>query len=82
VTGDEVRVVDELDDGKFLLVSIDLEPGAEVRTLGRIRADIRGIRKSKIAPRPADYAWTAVIKKRGTVVDSLMGGCSGKLPEG
>jgi hypothetical protein len=31
--------------------------------------------------RPDDYSWSAVIKQKGVVMQSLMGGCSGSLPE-
>jgi hypothetical protein len=73
--------LEQQDDGQFLLVSVEMDPNAEIRAIERVRADIRAILKSKLPLRPTDYAWMAVIKKQGTVIDSLMGGCSGNLPE-
>lgn len=69
------------DNRKFLLVSVAVPDDMPQQEIEAIRADIRVILRRTVPPRTDDYAWTAVIKKRGAVVDSLMGGCSGLLPE-
>jgi len=67
------------DEGKFLLVSV--ESDAQGREMETIRVDLTGILKSSMPDRKEDYSWSAVIKRNGVVVESLMGGGSGSLPE-
>ena len=67
------------DSGKFLLVSV--ESRAEGAELEAVRADLRAVLKGAMPDREDDYSWSAVVKRDGVVVDSLMGGCSGSLPE-
>jgi hypothetical protein len=73
--------LEQQDDGQFLLVSVEIEPDLDLSSIEQIRADIRAILKAKVATRPIEYSWMAVLKKRGAVVESLMGGSSDGLPE-
>lgn len=69
------------DEQRSILVSVSVSDEMPQREVETVRADIRGVLKAEVPPRSEDYAWTAVIKKRGVVVDSLMGGCTSGLPE-
>ena len=69
------------DDGDFILVSVEVERSMDARTIEFIRADIRKVLKAKVPSRESEYSWMGVIKKGGVVIDSLMGGCTGKLRE-
>ena len=68
------------DDGRFVLVSVEVGPLSHLE-LEAVRADLRSVLRCSMPDRPDDYSWSAVIKQNGVVMQSLMGGCSGSLPE-
>ena len=68
------------DGGQFVLVSVEVAALNAVE-MEAVRAILRSVLKGSMPDRPDDYSWSAVIKQRGVVVESLMGGCSGRLGE-
>ena len=75
-----VKLWSEIQDGgEFLLLGVDTlnETGqqSDLRDFLKVAA---AHLENAIPPREGDYRWMVVIRVRGTVVDSVMGGWSGR----
>ncbi|MES1264376.1 MAG: hypothetical protein ABUU24_01850 [Variovorax sp.] len=72
---------EQQDDGQFLLIEIEVDPSTDGEVVEAIRADVRAVLRIRVPNRESNYSWMGVIKKNGVVIQSLMGGAAGTLPE-